>query len=119
MVQVFQSGKLDLLGWLSSRYAGFQQALLFAPENLESEEERFLKVYEPRNPLKIKRGPSLVNAMSRRHAIHRGAVDIFNSSSFSTFTLLQVLSRKLPKGRKALTSPSAMPGRFWPGHGVR
>jgi hypothetical protein len=104
--QVFRAGNLDLFAWLSSRYAGFQQSLLFAPAENAENTLYGRKVFEPKFPLK---GRNFVSAAAV--AAPQLDLSIYNASSYANLALLKIQAGEVsPKLRRGLRSARMLPG---------
>lgn len=112
-VALAAKGDYATLAWLNSRFAGFQQSLLFAPETLSEKELHGRKVFEPKHRLGRSRSWVQQVALSAPNLARH--FSIYNSTSCANLYLLQMLkgsvSTNVRKGVRSSGYPVGFAGK--------
>lgn len=66
---LFSQGKHDTIAWLTSRYAGLQQSLLYSPDLEDTMPETHNKIYEPKPGANLRKGPNMISLLAKSRRI--------------------------------------------------
>lgn len=108
MLTLAAKGQFDTLSWLSSRLAGFQQSLLYAPEESSTKALHGRKVFAPK--FRLGRSRSFVQIVAQSAPNLARHFSIYNSTSLSNLYLLQM--------QKGATTRNVRKGIRGPGYPV-